>query len=391
MRKICIITGTRAEFGLLSGLMRLIQQSENTTLQVVATNMHLLERYGNTYREIEDAGFAINYKVPMLDENGSNDSTATLKAMSQALAGFAGAYDVLCPDLIVVLGDRFEILCAVEAALIKQIPVAHIHGGELTFGAYDDAIRHSITKMSHLHFTSTEAYRKRVIQLGEQPERVFNVGALGVENIKRVPFMTKEELEEDLKFEVGDKTLLITYHPVTLSESDPIDDINALFAALNEHPDLRVIFTMPNSDTGGQVIADAIERYVEEHTDKVRAYKSLGMKRYLSVMKYCAAVVGNSSSGILETPSFHIPTLNIGSRQDGRIAADSVYNCGINKESISAGLDYILSDKFREIAANTTNPYEKEGTAQAIFDVISTYQLNDVIKKQFYDLHEKES
>lgn len=385
MRKICVITGTRAEFGLLSGLMRLIQQSEQTTLQVVATNMHLSERYGYTYREIEEAGFPIDYKVPMLDENGVNDSTATLKAMSRALSRFAEAYDVLQPDLIVVLGDRYEILASVEAALIKQIPIAHIHGGELTFGAYDDAIRHSITKMSHLHFTSTEEYRKRVIQLGEQPERVFYIGALGVENIKRVPLMTKEEIEEDLKFEVGDKTLLITYHPVTLSESDPIDDINALFEAIDEHSDLRLIFTMPNSDTGGQVIADMIERYAEEHKDKVRAYKSLGMKRYLSVMKYCAAVVGNSSSGIIETPSFHIPTLNIGSRQDGRIAADSVYNCGTNKESIAVGLDYILSDKFREIAANTTNPYDKEGTAQAIFDVISTYPLNDVIKKQFYD------
>ena len=385
MRKICVITGTRAEFGLLSGLMRLIQQSEQTTLQVVATNMHLSERYGYTYREIEEAGFPIDYKVPMLDENGVNDSTATLKAMSRALSRFAEAYDVLQPDLIVVLGDRYEILAAVEAALIKQIPIAHIHGGELTFGAYDDAIRHSITKMSHLHFVSTAEYKKRVVQLGEEPERVFNVGALGVENIKHVPLMKKEEVEEDLKFEIGYKTLLITYHPVTLSDSDPIDEINALFAALNEHPDLRVIFTMPNSDTGGQVIADAIERYVEEHTDKVRAYKSLGMKRYLSVMKYCAAVVGNSSSGILETPSFHIPTLNIGSRQDGRMAADSVYNCGTNKESISAGLDYILSDKFREIAANTTNPYEKEGTAQAIFDIISIYPLEGIIKKQFYD------
>jgi UDP-N-acetylglucosamine 2-epimerase (non-hydrolysing)/GDP/UDP-N,N'-diacetylbacillosamine 2-epimerase (hydrolysing) len=348
--------------------------------------MHLSDRYGNTYREIEDAGFDIDYKVPMLNKNASDDSTATIKAMAKALSGFAEAYDTLHPDLIVVLGDRFEILCAAETALIKQIPVAHIHGGELTFGAYDDAIRHSITKMSHLHFTSTEAYKKRVIQLGEEPERVFNVGALAVENIKHVSLMTKEEVEEDLNFEVGDKTLLITYHPVTLSDSDSIEDINALFEALNEHPDLRVIFTMPNSDTGGQVIADEIEHYAEEHKDKVRAYKSLGMRRYLSLMKYCGAVVGNSSSGIIETPSFHIPTLNIGSRQDGRLTADSVYKCGTSKESISVGLDYILSDKFREIAAITTNPYEKEGTAQTIFDVISTFPLEGIIKKQFYNL-----
>lgn len=386
MRKICVITGTRAEFGLLSGLMRLIQQSENTTLQVVATNMHLSERYGYTYREIEEAGFAIDYKVPMLDESGADDSTATIKAMSRALAGFADAYDALQPDLIVVLGDRFEILCAVEAALIKQIPVAHLHGGELTFGAYDDAIRHSITKMSHLHFTSTEEYRKRVIQLGERPERVFNVGALGVENIKRVPLMSKEEVERDLNFEIGDDALLITYHPVTLSNSNPLDDIQALFDALDEHPELRVIFTMPNSDTGGQSITDAIEKYSAQHADRVRAYKSLGMRRYLSVMKYCAAVVGNSSSGILETPSFHIPTLNIGSRQDGRLAAESVYNCGTSKNAISAGLAHVLSSEFRAQAVKANNPYEKEGTAQEIFDVIATYPLVGIIKKEFYNL-----
>ena len=386
MRKICVITGTRAEFGLLSGLMRLIQQSEQTTLQVVATNMHLSERYGNTYQEIEEAGFSIDYKVPMLDESGADDSTATLKAMSRALVGFAEAYDALHPDLIVVLGDRYEILAVVEAALIKQIPVAHLHGGELTFGAYDDAIRHSITKMSHLHFTSTEEYRKRVIQLGEQPERVFYVGALGVENIKRVPLMSKSEIEQDLQFELTVQTILVTYHPVTLLDSNPLDDINALFEALDEHPELRVIFTMPNSDTGGKVIAEAIERYATQHTNRVRAYKSLGMRRYLSVMKYCTAVVGNSSSGIVETPSFHIPTLNIGSRQDGRIAATSVYNCATDKASISAGLGHVLSSEFRAIASKARNPYAKEGTAQAIFEVISTYPLEGIIKKEFYNL-----
>lgn len=386
MRKICVITGTRAEFGLLSGLMRIIQRSETTTLQVVATNMHLSERYGNTYREIEEAGFTIDYKVPILDDNAKDDANATIQSMSKALVGFASAYDALQPDLIVVLGDRFEILAAVETALIKQIPVAHIHGGELTFGAYDDAIRHSITKMSHLHFTSTEAYRMRVIQLGEQPDKVFAVGALGVENIKKVPLMSKEETEQSIQFAIDEQTLLITYHPVTLSESNPLDDINALFDALDEHPKLRVIFTMPNSDTGGKVIANAIEQYAERNADRVQAYKSLGMRRYLSVMKYCAAVVGNSSSGIVETPSFHIPTLNIGTRQEGRIAAQSVYNCSTDKASISAGLEHILSPEFRNVAAQATNPYDKEGTAQAIFDIISKYPLEGIIQKHFYDL-----
>lgn len=386
MRKICVITGTRAEFGLLSGLMRLIRQSETTALQVIATNMHLSERYGNTYREIEEAGFTIDYKVPILDNNAKDDANATIQSMSKAMVGFASAYDALRPDLIVVLGDRFEILASVETALIKQIPIAHIHGGELTFGAYDDAIRHSITKMSHLHFTSTEAYRMRVIQLGEQPDKVYNVGALGVENVKNVPLMSKGEAERSIQFAIDDQTLLITYHPVTLSDSNPLDDINALFDALDEHPKLRVIFTMPNSDTGGKVIANAIEQFAERNTDRVRAFKSLGMRRYLSVMKYCAAVVGNSSSGIVETPSFHIPTLNIGTRQEGRIAARSVYNCSTDKDSISAGLEHILSPEFRIVAAQASNPYEKEGTAQTIFDIISKYPLEGIIQKHFYDL-----
>lgn len=386
MRKICVITGTRAEFGLLSGLMRLIRQSETTALQVIATNMHLSERYGNTYREIEEAGFTIDYKVPILDNNAKDDANATIQSMSKAMVGFASAYDALRPDLIVVLGDRFEILAAVETALIKQIPIAHIHGGELTFGAYDDAIRHSITKMSHLHFTSTEAYRMRVIQLGEQPDKVYNVGALGVENVKNVPLMSKGEAERSIQFAIDDQTLLITYHPVTLSDSNPLDDINSLFDALDEHPKLRVIFTMPNSDTGGKVIANAIEQFAERNADRVRAFKSLGMRRYLSVMKYCAAVVGNSSSGIVETPSFHIPTLNIGTRQEGRIAARSVYNCSTDKDSISAGLEHILSPEFRIVAAQASNPYEKEGTAQAIFDVISKYPLEGIIQKHFFDL-----
>lgn len=385
MRNICVITGTRAEYGLLSGLMRLIDQSPLTRLQIITTNMHLSAQYGNTYQEIEKDGFHIDERVPILVESETGEN-ATVNAMARAMKGYGEAFDRLHPDLILILGDRYEMLAAASTALIKRIPVAHISGGALSYGACDDAIRHSITKMSHLHFTEAEEYRKRVIQLGERPERAFHVGALGVENIKRVPLMRKEDVERDLQFEVGDNTLLITYHPVTLSDSNPLDDIQALFYALDEHPELRVIFTMPNSDNGGQVIAEAIEQYALQNADRVRAYKSLGMRRYLSVMKYCAAVVGNSSSGIVEAPSFHIPTLNIGSRQDGRLAAKSVYNCETSKEAISAGLTQVLSPEFRAQATKATNPYEKEGTAQAIFDVISTYPLEEIIKKQFYDL-----
>lgn len=386
MRKICVITGTRAEFGLLSGLMRLIQASNQCRLQVIATNMHLSERYGNTYKEIENSGFSIDYKVPILDDNTPDDSTSTISAMARALTGFANAYDSLQPDLLVVLGDRFEMLSVAEAALIKQIPIAHLHGGELTYGAYDDAIRHSITKMSHLHFTATEEYRKRVIQMGEQPDKVFYVGALGVENIKKQELLSKAELEASIDFTVDEKTLLVTYHPVTLSCSNPLEDINALLCALDEHPELRVIFTMPNSDTGGQLIADAIDNYAKRNAQRIRAFKSLGMRRYLSVMKYAGAVVGNSSSGLLETPSFGIPTLNIGNRQQGRIAAESVHNCGTSEKEISEGLKHILSADFRKMCKTVQNPYEKADTAESIFKVISTIPLDNLIPKHFYDL-----
>lgn len=385
MRKICVVTGTRAEYGLLSRLMRIIKDSNKTQLQIIATNMHLSPKYGNTYQEIEKDGFTIDKKIPILEE-GKDDANATVKSMAKALAGFADAYDELKPDMIVVLGDRYEILAAATAALIERIPIAHIHGGEITEGAYDDAIRHSITKMSHLHFTSTEEYRNRVIQLGEEPERVFYVGALGVENIKKLPLMRKEEIEKEVNFKLDDKAILVTYHPVTLGDHTAEQDIKEFIAALEERRDLRVFFTMPNSDTGAQAIVDAVNEFVAKNANRAIAYKSLGIKRYLSVMKYAGAVVGNSSSGLLEVPSFGIPTLNIGDRQKGRMAADSVLNCETVKESILKGLDTIMSPEFKEKAMQTHNPYDKEGTAQAIFDVISAYPLGELKQKHFYDI-----
>lgn len=386
MRKICVVTGTRAEYGLLCRLMRLIQDSPDTQLQVIATNMHLSPKYGNTYLYIEHDGFKIDYKIPIIDENAPDNAVTTIKSMAKALAGFADAYNELKPDLVVVLGDRYEILAAAEAAMIERIPIAHIHGGEVTEGAFDDAIRHSITKMSHLHFTSTEEYRKRVIQLGEQPDRVFYVGAPGVENIKMFPLMTKEEAEESVNFKLDENTILVTYHPVTLGNHTAEKDIKEFIGALEERKDLRVIFTMPNSDTGSQAIVDAINEFVANNPDRAIAYKSLGIMRYLSVMKYAGAVVGNSSSGLLEVPSFGIPTLNIGDRQKGRMAADSVYNCETDKESILKGLDVIMSPAFKKKAAETHNPYDKENTSEEIFKVISTYPLEELKQKHFYDL-----
>lgn len=385
MRKICVITGTRAEYGLLSGLMRKIRESGRTQLQVIATNMHLSPRYGNTYQEIEKDGFTIDRKIPILDD-GKDDADATLAAMAKALSGFAAAFSELAPDLVVVLGDRYEILSAATAALIKGIPIAHIHGGEVTEGAYDDAIRHSITKMSSLHFTATEAYRKRVIQLGEQPDRVFCVGAPGVENIRTIPLMDQAEIEESIGFRLDDRTILATYHPATLGSHTAAQDIRAFIDALDRRKDLRVVFTLPNSDTGSRDIADAIQAFVARNGDRAIACKSLGVRRYLSVMKNVAAVVGNSSSGLLEAPSLGIPTLDIGDRQKGRIAADSVFHCETDTESILEGLDRVLCPACREKASRVVNPYERAGTTQAIFDVISRCPLDGLKQKHFYDL-----
>lgn len=385
-RRICVVTGSRAEYGLLNRLIRMIADSPLTELKMVATNMHISPLFGETYKEIEADGFTIDKKVSILEDTAPDNSDATLKAMSKAIAGMSEAFSELKPDLVLILGDRYEILSAAIAAMIHRIPIAHIGGGNVTEGAYDDAIRHSITKMSHLHFVSTDVYRRRVIQLGELPERVFNVGSIGIENILRSPLMSEEELEKSLEFKVNRSTLLVTYHPVTLSADNVEKDIDAFLSVLDERKDLRIIFTMPNSDTGGHIIMEKINRFVQEHSDRACAFKSLGYKRYLSTMKYAGAVVGNSSSGVVEAPSFHIPTLDIGDRQKGRIAADSVYHCSPDAESIKAGLSYIFSDEFQEVVKESKNPYEKPDIVKSIFDVISTYPLEGIIKKPFYNL-----
>ena len=383
MRKICVVTGSRAEYGLLSGLMHAINNDSELELQIIATNMHLSPEFGLTYLNIEQDGFVINKKVEML--LSSDTANATAKSVGLGFIGFADALEDLQPDMVVVLGDRYEILCAVSTALFYKIPVAHLHGGEITEGAYDDCIRHSITKMSHLHFTSTEQYRQRVIQLGEDPNRVFNVGAPGIENIKKVPLMNKEELESTLDgFTFGDKALLVTYHPVTLENSTSEEQIKNLLAALDEYLDYKVIFTLSNSDTDGRIIIQLINEYVAKHTDRAVAYPSLGLKRYLSTLQFIKAVVGNSSSGIIEVPSFGIPTLNIGDRQRGRLAAESVVNCGTSKDEILAGLELVLKAEHKEIH----NPYEGKNTIAEILYVLKTYPLEDLIQKSFYNLKE---
>lgn len=383
MRKICVVTGSRAEYGLLSGIMRAIDNDPELMLQIIATNMHLSPEFGLTYREIECDGFRIDKKVEML--LSSDTANATAKSVGLGFIGFADAYEDLKPDMLLVLGDRYEIISAVSTALFYKIPVAHLHGGEITEGAYDDCIRHAITKMSHLHFTSTEEYRRRVIQLGEAPDRVFNVGAPGIENIKKVPLMGKAELEASLDgFTFGDKSLLVTYHPVTLENSTARQQIENLLAALDEIPEYKVIFTLPNSDTDGRIIISTINDYVAKHSDRAVAYPSLGLKRYLSALQFVSAAVGNSSSGIIEVPSFGIPTLNIGDRQRGRLAAASVVNCGTGKEDISKGLSKILSAEFKH--EKVENPYEGKNTTADILRVIKNYPLENLIQKSFYNL-----
>lgn len=384
MRKICVVTGTRAEYGILSHLMRLIDDSDDLELQIIATNMHLSPEFGLTYKEIEQDGFFINKKVQMLIS--SDTENATVKSIGLASIGFADAYEDLNPDLILLLGDRYEMLAAVTAALIYKIPVAHLHGGEITEGAYDDAIRHAVTKMSHLHFTSTDEYRDRVIQLGESPDRVFNVGALGVENVINTPLLSKEKLEDNLKFELGEKLFLVTYHPTTLSNISTEEQFRNLLTALDEYPDYKIIFTMPNSDTDGHTIMNLINDYVADNKNRAIAFQSLGKVRYFSVLPHVRAVIGNSSSGIIEAPSFGIPTLNIGERQKGRLAAPSVVQCGTNIDDINSGLKKVLSDEVIGIAYKKVNPYMKEQTSLNILETLRTYPLDKIINKAFYDL-----
>lgn len=385
MRKICVVTGTRAEYGLMSHLMKLIQESPVTQLQIIATNMHLSEKYGWTYKEIEADGFTIDKKVPMIVE-GPDNSNKILKSMSKAFDGFADAFDELKPDIVLVLGDRYEMLAVATSAMISRIPIAHISGGDVTEGAFDDAIRHSITKMSYLHFPTTEQYRKRIIQLGEQPKTVFNVGNLGVENVKKLPLFSKNEIETSIDFKVDKDTILVTYHPVTLGNHSAEFDIREFISALEICPEIRIVFTMPNSDIGNSAIVEVINEFIIRNTDRAKAFKSLGIKRYLSVMKHVGAVVGNSSSGIVETPSFGIPTLNIGDRQKGRLQADSIVNCSSDKQSVVEGLKKVLSFEMQEKAKHTANPYEQTDSALRIFNVISTYPLDKLNQKHFYDL-----
>lgn len=382
-RKICVITGSRAEYGLLYWVMQGVAQDPDLTLQIIATGMHLAPEFGYTYQQIEQDGFAIDRKVEIL--LSSDSPVGIAKSMGLGMIGFADAFNQLQPDLIVVLGDRFEIFSAVSAALVARIPVAHIHGGETTEGAFDEALRHSITKMSHLHFVAAEPYRQRVIQLGEQPEQVFLVGGLGIDNIKRLKLLDRNALEAVLDFKFGSRNLLVTFHPVTLEHATAEIQMQALLDALDELNDARLIFTLPNADTGGRSLIQMVERFVSEH-DNARAYSSLGQLRYLSCVAQVDGVVGNSSSGLLEVPSFKKPTINIGDRQRGRLLASSVINCSPNKKDISAALQKLYDEDFQKSLANVQNPYGEGGASESIVATLKNVPLDKLVKKRFYDL-----
>lgn len=382
-RKICVVTGTRAEFGLLRWLMQEIEDTDALTLQVIATGMHLSPEFGSTYREIEQAGFNIDAKVEML--LSADTASAVTKSMGLGLIGYADAYARLAPDLVVLLGDRFEIFAAAAAAMIAGIPIAHLHGGETTEGAFDEAIRHSITKMSHLHFVAADEYRNRVIQLGEQPERVFLVGGLGIDAIKRTRLMTREALEASLNFAFGPRNLLITFHPVTLESQSSAHQMSELLKALDGLQDTHLIFTMPNADTGGRELTAMVDAFVATHPN-ARAYSSLGQLRYLSCMHFVDGVVGNSSSGLAEAPSMGIGTIDIGDRQRGRLRAASVIHCEPSQDQITQALRTLSSTPFKTSLAQVVNPYGTGGASQRIVEVLAAHPLDQLIKKKFHDI-----
>lgn len=385
MKKVCVVTGTRAEYGLLKPLLCRIQENADTELCLIVTGMHLSPEYGLTYQEIENDGFMFYEKNEML--LSSDTVNGISKSVGLGIVGFADIYTRVRPDMVVILGDRFEIFAAASAAMLQGIAIAHIHGGELTEGAVDDSIRHAITKMSTLHFTSTVPYQKRVIQMGEQPQNVHCVGALGIENIKNQKLMNKEELESSIQFSLAEPFVLVTYHPVTLEKKSAKKQFEMLLEILSELP-YHVIFTKANADAEGKVINYLIDEYVGKHIGTTIAFTSMGLIRYLSTLKLCRMVIGNSSSGIIEAPSFHIPTINIGNRQKGRVRAASVIDCENNKQDILRGIEIAEQMYQKNMLKDIANPYEGRDTSKEIFDKIVDYINCDNKKtKKFYDIN----
>jgi GDP/UDP-N,N'-diacetylbacillosamine 2-epimerase (hydrolysing) len=378
-----VVTGSRAEYGLLRWVMEGVRETPGLQLQTVVTGMHLAPEFGESYKEIEKDGFTVDRRVEML--LSSDTPVGLTKSMGLGLIGFGDALQQLEPDLLLVVGDRFEILPAVTAALVMRIPVAHIHGGEVTEGAFDEAIRHSITKMSHLHFVAAEEYRRRVIQLGEDPDRVYVVGALGIDSIENLRLLDREALESSLDFRLGARNLLVTFHTATLEGESAVSQFGELLAALETLDDTHLIFTMPNADTEGRALRLMIQRYVANHSH-ARAFTSLGQLRYLSCMRHVDAVVGNSSSGLIEAPAMRKGTINIGGRQRGRLRAASVVDCAPDRVSIRAALAKLYEPDFQSKLATVENPYGGGGASTKVVRLIREFSLDGILEKAFHDL-----
>lgn len=385
MRKICIFTSTRAEWGLQQGLAELIRDTEALQLQLLVSGSHLSAKLGMTIDEIETAGFQIDARVDILKFDDS--PVGICQTMGLALSGYGEALQRLSPDLIVILGDRYESFCLAAAAQVLRIPIAHIHGGETTEGAVDEAFRHSITKMAQIHFPSCEVYRNRVMQLGEDPESVFNLGALGIENIRKIQCLSRAELEASLQFPLQAPFFLVTFHPVTLEHATAGAQVQQLFDALARFPEHQIIFTKANADTDGQVINEMIDTFAAINPQRCLAVASLGLKRYLSAMKICSAVIGNSSSGILEAPIFKVPTVNIGDRQKGRLRVKSILDCEADTNAISQAIETALTESFRHDIRDLIHPSEQADTAQKIVRMLATVDLQGIIKKSFHDIN----
>jgi len=383
MKKVCVITATRAEYGLLKPLMQLIKESSQMQLQIIATGAHLSPEFGLTYKNIENDGFVIDEKVEIL--LSSDTAASIVKTMGMAMMGMADVLPRLKPDLIVILGDRYEMLSIASAATIFKIPIAHLHGGEITEGAYDDAIRHSITKMSHLHFTSTEEYKNRVIQMGENPENVFNVGAIGLDNIRDLKLLSKEELETDLDIKFKKYNYQVTFHPETLGNLSSAEQFQNLLNVIENQEDSFFIFTKANADTDGRIINQMIDDFVKKHAEIAKAFNSLGILRFLSTVRICTAIVGNSSSGILEAPSLHTPTINIGDRQKGRTQASSIINVDNSEKGIFSGFQLVKNLIIENKLSEVKNPYDNGGAAQEILNKILEFKTIKT-NKSFYNL-----
>ncbi len=383
-RKICVVTGTRAEYGLLRWIIKGIKNSLSLELQLIVTGMHLSPEFGLTIKEILNDGHYVDKKVEML--LSSDSSVGICKSIGLGIIGFADALNELDPDILIVLGDRFEIFSAAIGAMSSRIPIAHIHGGESTEGLIDESIRHSITKMSHIHFVATNDYRKRVIQLGEDPEKVFNFGGLGIDSIKKLKLLSKNELEKKINFKFGHKNLLVTFHPVTLEKGTCSNQMDELLNAIESQEETNVIFTLPNSDNEGRIIFRKIKNFCEKDISRYSCYSSLGQLNYLSCLKYVDGVVGNSSSGLLEVPSFKIGTINIGDRQKGRLFGKSVIQCKADKNSIEKSINYLYSKEFKEILKNIKNPYGEGGASSKIISILENINLKDLLKKKFHNI-----